>query len=269
MHQFTQPQGRRRVLAVMAAALAGMLLGPPAFAATEPPIAAAADLNAALPEVAALFQKATGRTVKLTFGSSGNFAQQIQNGAPFEVFLSADEGYVQTLAAAGKTEGDGTLYAIGRIGVFQPRGSGIRADGRLMDLAAALRDGRLKTFAIANPEHAPYGRAAQEALQHAGLWTAIQPRLVLGENVAQATQFATSGSSQGGIIPLSLALSPQVAAAGSFALIPADWHRPLRQRAVLIKGAGETARAFYAFLQTPAARAVLKRYGFGLPSEAR
>jgi len=262
MLQSAPPPGRRTVLAVAAAMLAGILLGPSAIAATEPPIAAAADLNAALPEVAALFQKATGETVKLTFGSSGNFAQQIQNGAPFEVFLSADEGYVRTLAAAGKTDGEGTLYAIGRIGVFQPKGSAIRADGQLKDLGAAVRDGRLQKFAIANPEHAPYGRAAQEALTHAGLWSAIQPKLVLGENVAQATQFATSGSAQGGIIPLSLALTPQVAAAGSFALIPADWYKPLRQRAVLIKGAGETARAFYAFLQTPPARAVFKRYGF-------
>jgi len=128
-----------------------------------------------------------------------------------------------------------------------------------------LRDGRLSKFAIANPEHAPYGRAAQEALERAGLWDAIKPKLVLGENVSQATQFATTGSAQGGIIPLSLALTPQVKAAGTFALIPEDWHKPLRQRAVLVKGAGKTARAFYAFLQGPEARAVLKRYGFAVP----
>src|SRR5215210_985097 len=236
-----------------------------AVAAEEPAVAAAADLNAALPEVAALFNKQTGRSVKLTFGSSGNFAQQIQNGAPFLFFLSADEGYVEKLSAAGKTDGAGTLYAVGRIGLFQPTGSPITADGDLRDLAAAVRDGRLQKFAIANPEHAPYGRAAEEALTHAGLWDAIRPKLVLGENVAQATQFATTGSAQGGIIPLSLALTPQVKAAGTFALIPEDWHKPLRQRAVLIKGAGETARAFYPFLQGPEVRAVLKRYGFTLP----
>ncbi len=236
-----------------------------ARAADEPAIAAAADLNAVMPEIVALFTQQTGKTVKLTFGSSGNFTQQIQNGAPFEVFLSADEAYVRKLQVAGKTEDAGTLYATGRIGFFQPNGSQVKAE--FPDLAAAVADGRLTRFAIANPEHAPYGRAAQEALTHAGLWDAIRPRLVLGENVAQATQFATSGAAQGGIIPLSLALTPQVKAAGTFALIPADWHQPLRQRAVLLHGAGDTARAFYAFLQTPAARTILVRYGFVLPSE--
>lgn len=257
------------VLAFSAALGGTVAFGAPAEPTQEPTIAAASDLNAALPEVAALFEKATGKRVKLTFGSSGNFAQQIQNGAPFEVFLSADEGYVQKLAAAGKTDGDGALYATGRIGLFQPKGSPIKADGELKDLAAAVKDGRLQKFAIANPEHAPYGRAAMEALQHAGLWDAIQPKLVLGENVSQATQFATSGSAQGGVIPLSLALTPQVQAAGTFELIPADWHKPLRQRAVVLKGSGETARAFYDFLQKPEARAVLKRFGFTLPGESR
>jgi len=258
-------RSRRTVLAG-AAVLA--LSGAPAWAAdaAAPSIAAAADLNAALPEIAALFTKRTGKSVNLTFGSSGAFTQQILNGAPFEVFLSADESYVEKLATEGKTEGAGVLYAMGRIGLFLPKGSTIAASGDLKGLAAALRDGKLTKFAIANPEHAPYGRAAKEALTKAGVWDAIQPRLVLGENVAQATQFATSGSTQGGIIPLSLALSPQVQAAGSFSLIPAEMHGPLRQRAVLLKSAGPTARAFFAFLETPAAQAILKTYGFTLPT---
>ena len=125
----------------------------------------------------------------------------------------------------------------------------------------------MKHFAIANPEHAPYGRAARQALQHAGLWEKIEGRLVLGENVAQATQFAASGSAEGGIIPLSLAKSPAVAVLGSFAPLPEEWHAPLRQRMVLLKGAGDTARDFYAFMQNPTARAVLVRYGFVLPGE--
>jgi len=199
------------------------------------------------------------------FGSSGSFTQQIQNGAPYEVFLSADEGYVRTLQAAGRTEGGGELYAVGRIGIFTPRGSPVRADAGLRDLRAALRDGRLRKLAIANPAHAPYGRAAREALQRAGLWTAAEPRLVLGENVSQATQFATSGAAQAGIIPLSLATTPQVKAAGAFVLLPADWHAPLRQRAVVLKGAGPTARAFHDFLQGAEARAIFARYGFSLP----
>jgi molybdate transport system substrate-binding protein len=238
-----------------------------AVGADVPAIAAAADLNAALPEIAALFTKQTGKSVNLIFGSSGAFTQQILNGAPFEVFLSADESYVDKLAAAGKTEGAGELYATGRIGLFLPRGSTIAANGDLHGLGPAIRDGRLTKFAIANPDHAPYGRAAKEALTKAGLWDAIQPHLVLGENVAQATQFATAGSTQGGIIPLSLALTAQVRSAGSFSLIPADMHRPLRQRAAVLKGASATARAFFAFLQTPPARDIFKRYGFVPPTE--
>ncbi len=229
-------------------------------------IAAAADLNAAMPELIALFTKQTGKALKVTYGSSGNFAQQIAAGAPFEVFLSADESYVQKLAAGGHTDGDGVLYATGRIGLFELNGSPVKADADFADLKAALADGRLQKFAIANPEHAPYGRAAQEALTHAGLWDAIKPHLVLGENISQATQFAMTGSAQGGIIPLSLALTPQSKAAGAFVLIPADWHKPLRQRAVLIKGAGDTARAFYAFIQSAPGRDILARYGFVLPA---
>ncbi|HEY8572573.1 molybdate ABC transporter substrate-binding protein [Phenylobacterium sp.] len=251
-----------RLLLAMAAAL---LIAPLARAQDGPPVAAASDLQAALPEVAAAFQRKTGQSVRLTFGSSGAFTQQIRNGAPFQVFLSADEAYVAQLQRAGRTEGAGELYAVGRIGVFTPRGSAVRADGRLRDLAAAARDGRLKKLAIANPAHAPYGRAAREALQHAGVWAAVEPRLVLGENVSQATQFATSGSAQAGIIPLSLATTAAVKGAGTFVLLPAEWHQPLRQRAVLLKGASPTARAFYGFLHGPEARAIFARYGFALP----
>jgi len=250
------------------AALTGSaVLNNRAVAPASPVIAAAADLSYALAEVAQSFHRETGMAVRLTFGSSGNFTQQILQGAPFEMFLSADEGYVEQLAKAGKTRDEGALYGIGRIGIFAPAGSPVLADSELTDLAAALTDGRLKKFAIANPEHAPYGRAAQQALQHAGLWDKIKGRLVLGENVSQATQFAASGSAQGGIIPLSLARAPPVARLGSFALIPESWHAPLRQRMVLMKTAGKTAKAFYDYMQQPAARAVLRRYGFALPGE--
>jgi molybdate transport system substrate-binding protein len=228
-------------------------------------VAAASDLAVALPEIADLFRKQTGQSVRLTFGSSGNFTQQILNGAPYDLFLSADEAYVDTLRKAGRTTGPGALYGIGRIGVFAPKGSPVRVDGALRGLTTALRAGQLTKLAIANPEHAPYGRAAREALKAAGLWEGLQGKLVLGENVSQATQFAINGGAQAGIIPLSLALSAPVRAAGTFALIPADRHKPLRQRAALLTGAGQTARAFYDFLQAPQARAVFARYGFTLP----
>jgi molybdate transport system substrate-binding protein len=233
-----------------------------------PVIAAAADLKFALEDVAAKFKADTGKEVRLNFGSSGNFVQQLQQGAPFQMFLSADEGFVFQLADAGKTIDRGTLYAEGRIVLFAPKGSSLKPDAGFNDLRAALAGGRIQRFAIANPEHAPYGRAAQQALQGQGLWEAIQPKLVLGENVAQAAQFATSGSAQGGIFAYSLAISPEVSSLGTYVLIPSDWHAPLQQRMVLMKNAGAVAKAFYAYVQAPSARAVFRKYGFLLPGEA-
>lgn len=232
-----------------------------------PVVAAAADLQFALEEISQTFTATTGRTVKLSFGSSGNFVRQLEQGAPFQLFMSADEAFVFRLVKAGRTLDGGMLYATGRIALFVPHGSPLKADGSLADLRAALADGRLVAFAMANPEHAPYGQRAEEALRHVGLWEAIQPRLVLGENVSQAAQFATSGSTQGGIIAYSLAQSPRITRMGAFALIPEAWHRPLAQRMVLLKGAGPTAKAFYEHLQRPDARRILRQYGFGLPSE--
>ncbi len=257
-----------RVLVACALTIGAVLLpsgGVQAQSPDVPVIAAAADLNAALPEIVKRFTSTTGKMVKLSFGSSGAFTQQIANGAPFEVLLSADESYVQRLVALGLTDGGGALYAIGRIGLFLPNGSRMVADSLLRGVGSALSNGSLQKFAIANPVHAPYGRAAQQALQRLGLWRAVQPHLVFGENAAQATQFATSGSAQGGIIPLSLAYTAQVKAAGSFTLLDDTLHDPLRQRAVLLKRARATARAFYAFLQSPDARAIFQRYGFLLP----
>jgi molybdate transport system substrate-binding protein len=259
-------------LLCLAALFGGLLLGleatAPARTKNVPVVAAAADLQFALAEVAEAFRKETEREVTLTFGSSGNFFRQIQQNGPFQMFFSADEQFVFDLAAKGLTVDDGTLYAVGRIVIIAPHGSPLKTDGSLADLKAALADGRVKKFAIANPAHAPYGRRAEEALRHLGLWDAIKDRLVFGENVSQATQFATSGATQGGIIAHSLALSPDVSKLGTYARIPDDWHEPLRQRMVLIKGAGETAQQFYAFMQGPSARAIMRRYGFGLPGES-
>lgn len=261
---------RRVVILSLGLALLGVSASVTYVAAQQSPppnIAAASDLQFALTEVAASFTKDTGHTVNLTFGSSGNFLRQIQQGAPFQMFMSADEGFVRQLADAGKTEDAGTLYAVGRIVLFSPKGSPLAVDADLTDLRAALADGRIQKFAIANPEHAPYGRAAEEALRSRGLWDAVQPRLVLGENVSQAAQFATSGTAQGGIFAYSLALSQHVGDRGAYVLIPAEWHKPLRQGMVLIKGANDTARAFYAYVQQPAARTIFRKYGFVLPGE--
>lgn len=236
-------------------------------AAQGPIVAAASDLKFAVEEIATAYRGETGKTLRLVFGSSGNIFQQIRQAAPFEIFMSADEDYVLRLADLGLTADSGTLYAIGRIALIAPHGSRLAVDGRLKGLRAALAAGRIARFAIANPEHAPYGRRAEEALKRAGLWDAIRPKLVFGENVSQAAQYATSGSTEGGIVAYSLVLAPQVAKLGAHALIPEDWHRPLRQRMVLVKNAGDDARRFFAYLQTPAARRIFKRYGFLLPGE--
>ena len=263
--------GRRRFRAVLAAvvlALAPFVRAADTVLAVEPPvIAGAADLQFALAEIAEAFRAETGLSVTLTFGSSGNFARQIRQGAPFEMFLSADEDYALGLARDGFTRDEGTLYGIGRIVIFVPHGSPLRPDGGLDDLGAGLADGRITRFAIANPEHAPYGKRAEEALLHRGLWEAIQPKLVLGENVGQAAQFATSANAEGGIIAYSLARSPRVSALGSYALIPAEWHSPLRQRMVLLKNSGPVAERYYEYVQQPAARAIFRKYGFVLPVE--
>ncbi len=263
----SMPSFRRQLFFALAAACLPPLAPSSAFAQTVTTIAAASDLKFALEEVAARFERETGQKLRLVFGSSGNFFSQIAQGAPFHLFMSADENFVFKLADAGKTQDRGRAYALGRIGIMVPHGSALRADAELKDLAAALKDGRLQKFAIASPDHAPYGARAKEALQHAGLWEAIQPRLVLGENISQTAQFATSGSTQGGIIALSLVKSPAVARLGEFALIPESWHQPLRQRMVLIKDAPPAARAFYDYLGTPPALEIMTRYGFAMPRE--
>jgi len=253
--------------ACAAVAVAALLLGPASARAAEPVIAAAADLRFAVTEIADAFKAETGKEVKLSFGSTGNFATQIREGAPFQMFMAADESYVAKLAAEGFARDEGALYAQGRIVMITPHGSTLRADGSLESLKAALAAGTLTHFAIANPDHAPYGVRAMEALRHVGIWDAIEPKLVLGENVSQAAQFATSGNAQGGIIAYSLALSSEVSALGEYELIPADWHEPLNQRMVLLKSAEPVAEEFYAYIKAPAARRIMTKYGFVLPGE--
>lgn len=229
-----------------------------------PVVAAASDLNFALEEIARSYTRETGVRVELVFGSSGTLMRQIRDGAPFDLFLSADEAFVESLADAGLTRDRGTLYAIGRIVLFAPPGSPLRPDEGFEGLRRLLAAGKVPRFAIANPAHAPYGRAAEAALRRHGLWEALAPRLVLGDNVSQAAQFATTGNAVGGIVAYSLVLAPAVARRGTYALIPAADHPPLRQRMVLLKRAGPDAARFYDYLQGPAARAVLQRYGFAL-----
>ena len=242
---------------------AGAMLGP--AEAQEPRsapvrVAAASDLQFALPDLGIRFERETGQGVDLNFGSSGKLAQQISQGLPADIYLAADESFVFQLADAGLTQGRGDLYALGRLAALVPAASSVALDPALRGLRAAW--GSIRHFAIANPAHAPYGRAAQQALQHVGLWEAAQSKLVLGENISQATQFVTSGAAQAGISALSLVLAPEVVKLARHVVLPADLHEPLRQRMVLLRSARPQAAGFYHFLQTAAARAVLQRYGF-------
>jgi molybdate transport system substrate-binding protein len=238
----------------------------PNLAAQRPStIAAAANLNAVLPEVATSFERTSQGRVQLVFGSSGTLTRQIQDGAPFEMFLAADEEFPNLLSAAGLTRDAGVVYAVGRLVLFAPTGSPLAVDEQLAGLGRLVKSGRMGRFAIANPDVAPYGRAAEAALRKRGLWDALRPNLVLGDSIAQAAQFATTGNAVGGLIAYSLVLGPGLAGRGKYAVIPATDHPPLRQRMVLLKSAGPVASQFYAFLQSEAARAILRKHGFSVP----
>jgi molybdate transport system substrate-binding protein len=263
----TPPGGARFIRALICGAvmfLGTMSTGPGAIA-QAPVVAAASDLKFALDEVASRFAAERHERVELVFGSSGLLARQIQDGAPFELFLSADEDFVNQLSDAGLARDRGVLYGLGRIVLFAPRGSPLAVDPELRGLRALLARGAVTKFTIANPIHAPYGRAAEAVLRKRALWEPLQPSLVLGDNVAQAAQFATTGNAVGGILAYSLVLAPPLRDQGRYALISDSDHPPLRQRMVLLKRASPTAEHFYQYLQTPAARAILRRFGFSLP----
>jgi molybdate transport system substrate-binding protein len=230
-------------------------------------VAAAADMSAALPQLAAAYTKETGQTVKLSFGSSGNLANQIRNGAPFDVFFSADEEYPQQLIAEGLASKD-TLYryAIGRLVLWVPSNS-------LLDLSKlgmkALLDPSVKKISIANPATAPYGRAAEAALRHAGIYDQVSSRFVLGENVSQAAQFVESGNAQAGLIALSHALAPALKNKGRYWAVPLGAYPTLNQAAVVLSKSKQpdAARKFMEFLRTPEATSLLTSFGFSLPAE--
>jgi molybdate transport system substrate-binding protein len=230
-------------------------------------IAAAADLQPVLPRLLAAFEKETGHTVRATYGSSGNFFAQLQNGAPFDVFLSADIDYPGQLETAGLAEpGTVIAYATGSIVLWARRGSGLDVRGGW----TALTSDRVGRIAIANPDHAPYGRAAVAALRAAGVYDRVRAKLVFGENVAQTAQFVQSGNADAGIIPLSLARSAALSAAGEYSGIPPSLYPVIEQAAVILRASPNkaAARAFLQYLQRPDVVAALAQAGFG-PARAR
>jgi molybdate transport system substrate-binding protein len=223
-------------------------------------VVAASDLNFAIKEIVQQFEMKTGNTVHLTLGSSGNFSAQITNGAPFDVFLSADVNYAKQVEAAGRgVPGSTFIYAVGGLALWVPKGSTIRLDALGMK---SLLEPSVKKIAIANPEHAPYGRAAVAAMQKAGVYDSVKTKLVLGENISQAAQFVQSHAADIGIIALSIATSDPMRRAGTYWTIPRETFPPIEQAAVLLKHGGPAAKAFHEFLRSAAARAIFEKYGF-------
>jgi len=230
-------------------------------------VAAAADLNPALNDIAQHFQKKTGVKVKLSFGASGALTQQIQNGAPFDLFFSADMDYPRQLIAQGQADAASLYkYSLGKLVLWVPSTSPLDVQHKGME---ALLDASVKTIAIANPQHAPYGRAALAALKHAGLYDRLADRFVMGENVSQAAQFVESGNAQAGFIALAHALSPAIKNTGKFWIVPADYYPPLEQGVVIVTKSPRQKEAadFLEYLKTKEASDVLRTFGFTLPHD--
>lgn len=230
-------------------------------------VAAAADLTYAFQEIAVQFEAETGQKVVFNFGSTGQLAQQIEYGAPVDLFAAANVSFIEELARKDLVLPDTVqLYARGRITLWTRGDSPLRLE-RLEDL---LRP-EVQRIAIANPDHAPYGVAARQALQTAGVWEAIQPKLVLGENVRQTLQYAETGNVDVAIVALSLSVPAAAGPAGSgrWILIPQELHAPIDQALAVVKGTRHeaTARAFAAYINGPRGRPIMRKYGFILPGE--
>ena len=236
--------------------------------AREVTVAAASDLKFALDEIVQEFGKVNKRMrVNVSYGSSGNYYSQLSNEAPFDVFLSADLEFPRKLAQQGLTLPDSEFtYAVGRIVVWVPRGSPIDVETLQMD---ALRHPSVTHIAIANPQHAPYGRAAEAAMRSTGIYHSVQTKLVLGENIAQTLQFIQSGNAEIGIVALSLAVAPTVRGQGRLWEIPLDRYPRMNQGGVILKWAKDpdAAQAFRTFLIEPTGRSTLKKFGFILPEK--
>lgn len=230
-------------------------------AAQDIRVAAAADLQFAMQDIATQFQKETGKSAQVIYGSSGNFFQQLQNGAPFDLFFSANLDYAKKLEAAGLAEpGSYYQYAKGKIVIWVPKESKLDLSSGLK----ALLDPSIKKIAVANPQHAPYGQAAVAAMQKEDVYDKVKSKLVLGENISQTASFVISGSADVGIVALSLALAPNMKDKGRYAEIAAAEYPPIEQACVILSSSKnkEVARQFLGFVKTPAIGELLERYGF-------
>jgi molybdate transport system substrate-binding protein len=245
-----------------------LLLAASLSTAQEINVAAAADMSAALPQLVSNYTKKTRQAVKLSFGASGNLTNQIRNGAPFDIFFSADEEYPQQLISEGLAVKDSLYeYAVGRLVLWVPADS--KLDSSKLGIKTLL-DPSVKKISIANPATAPYGRAAQAALRHYGIYDELSSKFVLGENVSQAAQFVESGNAQAGLIALSHALAPAMKDKGRYWTVPLDSYPTLKQAAVVLSRSKQqdAARKFLEYLRTPEATSLLASYGFNLPEKA-
>ncbi|HEU4416091.1 MAG TPA: molybdate ABC transporter substrate-binding protein [Candidatus Angelobacter sp.] len=232
-------------------------------------VAAASDLSAAMDKLVPLFEKQTGVHVSLALGSSGNFFAQMQNGAPFDVFLSADKSYPEKLQQAGLAEPNTlTAYGRGRLVVWTRNNSTLRfasKDGKVLSGGLeALTGAQVGKIAVANPAHAPYGRAAIAALEHYRIYDKVKAKLVLGENISQTAQFAQSGNADVGFIALSLALTTAMSGSGHWLMLPEESYPPIEQAAVILRSSGnkDQAKKFLSFLTSPQGQAILHDSGF-------
>jgi len=244
--------------------LACLLLFAASAHAEQATIAAASDLKFAMDEIVANFRKDNpADQVEVVYGSSGKFNTQIQQGAPYDLFFSADIAFPRELAKAGLAASDVNPYALGRIVLWSAS-----LDASKMTLAS-LTDSKIARVAIANPKHAPYGKRAEEALRAAGLWEKVESKLVYGENIVQTAQYVQTGNAQVGIIALALAVNPELASKGGYALIPEKLHAPLEQGFILTKRAEHNAlaRRFVDYMSSKSARSVMTKHGFVLPGE--
>lgn len=225
-------------------------------------VAAAADLSSALKDIGDAYEKKSGVKLRLSFGASGALTQQIHNGAPFDVFFSADMDYPRELIAAHEAESDSLYqYAVGKLALWVPADSPLDPQQSGINI---LFDSSVKKIAIANPQHAPYGRAAVAALKHAGIYDRVTDRLVMGENISQAAQFVESGNAQAGFVALAHAVAPAMQGKGKYWVVPADYYPPLAQGAVLLSHAQHKPEAedFLQYIKTKEVEEILRRYGF-------
>ena len=261
----SRPMRRGASTACRVMALLLLLLGTGMTSGEPSLVAAAASLRHVFPELTRAWSETGGVPPEVSFGSSGNLYRQITQGAPFDLFLSADEEQALKLVRARRTDGEGTVYGVGRLALLVPRHSRLALDASLEDLGRALDDGRLRRLAIANPAHAPYGRAARAALVRAALWPRLEDRLLLAENAAQAVQFALTRGADGGLVPYALALTERISSKARHVLLNVSMHPPITQRMVLLSHTGDEAHALFRFLAGPAARRIFQRFGLGAP----